>query len=176
METLKAIASRKSTRGFKPEQILAKELETIVAAGTAAPIAMGQFDHAHITVIQKADFIKKISVAGGEIFGKPGMETLYGAPTLVVVSAKPNQFGNEAGIANSACIIENMCLAATDLGVGSVYIMGAIAGVKKNPELLSELNLQEGFSPVAAVALGYPLEPLEQKEEINRRIEVSTIQ
>ncbi len=175
MDTLKAIASRKSTRGYKPEQITDHELDTIVSAGATAPIGMGQFESVHMTIIQKADFLHKLSLAGGEIFGKPGMETLYGAPSLVLISSKPNEFGTEVGIANSACMIENMCLAATALGVGSVYIMGAIVALNKNAELLAELKLPEGYNPVAAVALGYSVEPLVEAETMTRKITVSTL-
>lgn len=175
MNTLKAIASRKSTRAYKPEQISDQELDIIVSAGAVAPISMGRFDSVHMTIIQNSVFIKKLSLAGGEIFGKPGMETLYGAPCIILVSSKPNEYGNEAGISNTACIIENMCIAATDLGVGSVYIRGAIMALEKNPELLEELNLSEGFNPMAAIAIGYALEPLIETEIMNRRITVSTL-
>jgi hypothetical protein len=39
METLKAIEARKSTRGFKPDQIPDAALETILKAGAQAPVS-----------------------------------------------------------------------------------------------------------------------------------------
>ena len=41
-EVLTAIASRRSCRAYKPEQITAEELNAVTAAGTWAPTAMGR--------------------------------------------------------------------------------------------------------------------------------------
>ena len=41
-EILNAIASRRSCRAYKPEQITAEELEAVTTAGTWAATAMGR--------------------------------------------------------------------------------------------------------------------------------------
>ena len=44
------------------------------------------------------------------------MNLLYDAPTLVIVSSKPNEKAPTIGLANASCIIENMSLAGIALG------------------------------------------------------------
>ncbi len=61
MNTLEAIAKRKSTRDYKPMQISEEELNAIIKAGCSAPIAMAKFDSLHITVIQNEEFLKIIN-------------------------------------------------------------------------------------------------------------------
>ena len=50
MNTLEAIAKRKSTRSYKAEQISEQALEAIIKAGCAAPVALAKYDSLHITV------------------------------------------------------------------------------------------------------------------------------
>ena len=52
MNTLEAIAKRKSTRNYTPEQIPEEALAVILKAGFAAPVAMAKYDSLHITVVQ----------------------------------------------------------------------------------------------------------------------------
>ena len=58
------------------------------------------------------------------------------------------------GYSNAAIMAHNMALAATELGVGTCYIWGAIAAVSRNPEVLAELKLPEGFMPCCAMCFG----------------------
>ena len=69
-----------------------------------------------------------------------------------------------------------MSLAATDLGLGSVYLYGFLVAFSAEPELLKELGLPEGFSPVSAIALGYPVQPLTEEKEPKKTISINTIQ
>ena len=101
----------------------------------------------------------------------PGMNPFYGAPTVVIVSAKKSETEN-IEYSNAACVIENMLLAATDLGIGSVYLWGFIIALNLNDSLLKELNIPEGFTPISGIALGYPKtdlceKALEQKIGLN---------
>ena len=44
MDTLTAIATRRSTRVYKPEQISDSQLQTVLAAGWASPVGHGAYD------------------------------------------------------------------------------------------------------------------------------------
>jgi nitroreductase len=68
--------------------------------------------------------------------------------------------------ANVGCIIENMLLAATDLGVGNIYLWGAANVVAKIPELQRELGIPEGFTPVSSAALGFAAESGQEEKEL----------
>lgn len=178
METLKAIAVRKSTRAYRPEQIKEQELEAVLSAACMSPVGMGRHDTVHLTVIQNRELLNKIA-AGGKVNGphEDRGDPFYGAPTMVLVSADKSAGIPGAGIEamNAACIIENMLIAATDLGLGSVYLMGVVAmAINTNKELQREMGIPEGFEPVAAVAIGYPVEPLTEVME-KRPISINVI-
>jgi nitroreductase len=66
-------------------------------------------------------------------------------------------------IASAGCVVQNMHLAATDLGLGSVYL-GSIQAVSNSFEVLYKLKLQDGFWPVAALAVGNAKEAAEERE------------
>lgn len=175
MEMMKVIAMRKSTRGYKPEQISDDSLNNIINAGCAAPVGSGAYNSVHLTVIQNSNLLNKINKTAANVFGTPDADPLYGAPTLIIVSALPNEQFPNIELANSGCIIENMALAATDAGIGSVYILGALYAFKADKDLLKELDLPEGFVPVSGIALGYPIKPLSQEKELKQTISVNKI-
>lgn len=154
MELMKAIVTRNSIRSYKTEQITEDQLDLILKAGCAAPIAMGKYENMHISVIQNSSFIKKISQKAAELRGTPNFDPLYGAPTIIVISGKYDKYP-QAEYANAACVIENMLLAATDQYIGSVYLWGVAMALQGDFELLQYLKLPEGFIPVSGLALGY---------------------
>jgi len=175
MEMMKTIAIRKSTRGYKAEQIGDDSLTTILNAASAAPVGMGAYNSVHITVIQNSDLLDKITNATAKFFDNPKMKPFYGAPTFIIVSSKLNEKAPTIGVANASCIIENMTLAATSIGLGSVYLMAFLSAFSADEELLKELDLPEGFLPVCGMALGYPIEPLNTEKEFKENIKVNII-
>lgn len=175
MEMMKTIEMRKSTRSYKSEQISNDSLNMILKAGCAAPIGMGAYDSMHLTVIQNSNLLDKITKVTANAFGNPNIKPLYGAPTLIVVSGKANNKAPHIEIANAACVIENIALAATSIGLGSVYLWGILVSFSKDKSLLKKLNLPEGFAPVSAIALGYPTEPLTKEKELKQTIKINTI-
>jgi len=174
METLKTIAMRKSTRSYKAEQVTQEELNTVLHAGCAAPVGSGKYETVHMTVIQKPELLDRITQAAAKASGNPDAKPFYGAPTVILISCKKREDSN-VYIANAACIVENMHLAATDLGLGSVYLWGFLNAFSAEPELLDELSLPKGFVPVSAMTLGYPTEPLTEEKELSQTININTI-
>jgi len=167
VETLKAIVKRKSTRAFSPEkQVGESELKTILSAGCTAPVGGADYASIHLTVIKDKAILAKITKAVQTAF-KFDRDVLYGAPVLVLVSSSEPKFPN-IHYANAGCIIENMLLAATDLGIDSVYLWGAATVTAKIPELLKEIGVPEGFTPISGAAFGYAAEsnPTEKKLEV----------
>lgn len=60
-------------------------------------------------------------------------------------------------------MIENMLLAATELGLGSLYVQGAVRamrGTAQESKLRALLDLPEEFTPVGSAAVGYCSEQL----------------
>ncbi len=88
----------------------------------------------------------------------------------------PNKQIPNVELANAACVIENMTLAATDSDIGSVYILGALCAFGADQSLVKELNLPEGFVPVSGIVLGYPSEPFTYEKGIKHTIKTNIIE
>ena len=88
-----------------------------------------------------------------KLFGKR-MDKNFGAPTMIIVSAKP---GMMPGIeyANAACVLENMLIAATDMGIDNIIHGGGSAVVAQSEELKQKLSIPEGFKPALCASFGY---------------------
>ena len=173
MNTIEAIARRVSVRAYKPEQISEEALESIRKAGMAAPVGSGAYDSLHITVVQDWDLLNTISNAVSEMvskmFGRK-VDKNFGAPTMIIVSAKP---GMMPGIeyANAACVLENMLIAATSMGIDNIIWGGGSAVVAQSEELMKQLGIPEGFKPALCASFGYAVseEPAKQHQiSVNR--------
>ena len=156
-ETLAIIQKRKSTKGFKPDQIPAAAVDTILKAGEAAPIGMSAFDTIHFTVVQNAELIRKISDTATRGTPRAGADIFYGAPTLIIVSSAAQPFPG-LDLVDAGGIIQNFLLAATDIGINSVHIFDTPFAFAANPELLQLAGIPEGFKVVSSAIFGYATE------------------
>lgn len=160
MNTLDAIFARKSTRAYKSEQISEEALETIIKAGCAAPIGMGRYDTLHITVVQSEELLTRIYKETEEaMFKLVGVRKNmdYGAKTMIIVSSMPAyRAGMDA--AHAGIVIENIVIAATDLGIDSVILGGPMPAIEESEELKGLIGIPDGFTPILGVALGYATE------------------
>ena len=155
MEKKEAINKRVSVRHFLDKQITENELQTLLKAGSKAPIGMSKYQEMHITVIQDKNFLNELNKAAEGYFKQKGKRLFHGAPTGIIVSGKKtNYYGMEYD--NGACILENIHLMATDLGLGAVYLKGVVAFFSDNPEYLKRLNIPKDFTILAGIAIGYP--------------------
>ena len=73
--------------------------------------------------------------------------------------------------ANGSCVATQMLLAATDLGIGNIFIWAANA--LSGSEIAAEAGIPEGYIPVATVALGYPVDEKNEERPFERKIEIS---
>lgn len=157
MEAIQAILSRASTRSYRPDQIGREALQTILRAGMSAPVGSGAYDSLHLTVVQDQALFPKINEAVTELILKMTgrrMDKNFGAPTMVFVSSKPAMMpGLE--YANAACVLENMAVAATGIGIDSIIWGGAAAAVAQSDELSERLGIPEGFTPLLCISLGH---------------------
>ena len=167
METMKAIAKRKSTRDFKPDQVPEDILQKILGAAYAAPVGLGEYNTIQLTVVQDPAMLDTLREAASKAFAGAGKNVFYGAPTLIIVSCTAGQVP-ELAMANAACIVENMMLAATDLGVDSVYIWSTVPAFRAQPPLARDIGLPGGFRPFASVALGYAASPDDSEKDMTK--------
>lgn len=171
MELLEAISKRRAIRAYTAEKVSEAKLEMVLKAGCAAPVGRSLYEKMHITVIQDAGLVKEISDAM-----KAAMHTeddpLYHASTLILVSAAEMPYpGIE--VADTACILENMMLEATEQGLGSVVIWASGMIVNNTPGLKQKAGIPDGYSAVSGIVVGEKAMEVEPKEltlsiEINR--------
>lgn len=157
---------RRSTRKYQEKQITEEQLEKILAAAQNAPLAMGNRKKTHLTVVQDPELLDAIrACCQVESRKHPGtmLDSFHGAPTAIFVS--------EAGISedrielcDAACIIENMMLEATNLGLGCCYIWGCLPLLKADRELTACLKLPKGHEILSGFVCGTPVKPLYAKE------------
>ncbi len=175
METIVTMKTRKSTRSYTGA-LTEPELKSVLEAGEAAPIGMGKYDEMHLTVIQDKDLLNELDRNAAAFFQDPSRTPLYGAPCLIVVStAVGNPAMANVPYSNAAVVAMNMHLMATDLGLGSCMIWGAIAALNTKPELVAKLGLPEGQVPCCGVVIGETTDTLEERDIPSDRIAVTYI-
>ncbi len=164
MELEQVLALRRSTRRFTAEPVSDEALETILRAGERAPLAAGDDKTTHLTVIGAGRTLERIRAAC-RLRRKNGetVDAFYGAQALIVVSAA--ELSEDAiEYANAGCVIENMHLQATALGLGSCYIWGSLRKLRADSEALALLGLPAGYTVLSALAVGHAAAPPEARE------------
>lgn len=177
MNTLDTIFSRRTVRTYNGEQVTPEQLNTVLKAANAAPIGRKQYDTMHLTVIQNKALLTKIDNACALMFGEPDMHPLYGAPTMILVSSILPDDMPSANVAfsNAAIVVQNMALAACELGLGVCHIWGAVRAINLTPEILADLHLPDGITPCCAVVLGATDEEYALRDIPMDRIATDTI-
>ena len=173
MEALEAILTRRSTRRFSGERPGRETVEKVVEAGRYAPSG-GNNQTTHFIVITDPAKLAELAVIVREEFAVmetyPGMYasmknainaakkgTLlfhYNAPVLIV-AANRKDYGN--AMADSACALENMMIAANALDLGSCWInqLHWLDGNEAIKEYLGPLGLEDNETITGGLVLGY---------------------
>lgn len=187
MRALDAIYTRRSTRNYKPDPVEKEKVYQILEAARQAPSG-GNSQTNHFLVIQNREVLQKLiemTEAGFrkmkadettypslrhaiEASKKGGYVFCYNAPLLIVV-ANQKDYGNN--IADCACAIENMMVAANALDLGSCYI-NQLRWLNEDPALLDylrSLGLRENERAYGAVIIGYPASGLPNRSLMTQR-------
>lgn len=154
MDTLEAIQKRWGCRKFLDKDIEKYALSTVLDAGRYAPSAGNLQDRSFI-VVRKKDLKSSIAKFAGN------QSWIQAAPVLVVVVADnkktPDFFGKKGediySVQDTSFAVQNMLLAATELGLGCSLIVGFDA--EKINDLL---DIEEPGKAHAIIALGYAAE------------------
>lgn len=174
MDALEALITRRSTRNYRPDPVEQEKLNKILEAGRQAPSG-GNNQSSHFFVIRNREVLDSLirmtekAFAGMEVAEntyaslkhsieaskKGGYVFCYNAPVLIVV-ANRKDYGNN--IADCACAIENMMVAANALDLGSCWInqLKWLNEEREIVEYLRGLGLKEDERVYGAVIIGYP--------------------
>ncbi len=153
---IEAIRKRSSTRGYTAEPLTDAELQTLVHAGLQAPTAANK-QEIHFTVLKGDNpILAELEEEKNRLrdITAPEHNFYYEAPVVVILSADRSYRWSplDAGIA-----VENMALAAEDLGLGNLIIgciFDAARGEKK--EYFSKaLKFPKNYEYEIAIAFGH---------------------
>lgn len=153
MNTLELIKSRRSIRQYTDKSIADDDLKILIEAAVWAPSAGNRYPWGVIIVQQKKmiDMIKAVS---------PGM---VGNPAALIILCADRDKALRIGGTGSRdlfCVMDivhaaqNICLQATELGIGTCCIMSF------NPKAVAELlELEGNMTADYIISLGYPRKP-----------------
>ena len=172
---IRTIMQRRSIRAFQPKQVKDSDLELMLECAVNAPSACNMQSW-HFTVIQEPEIIKYLNDTAVEQllksrndvfskFGTKGMDLLYGAPTLIIVS------GSKKGVdplADCSAAVQNMLICAQSLGVGTLW-NGLINHAFYSQQAREKARIPDGYTPYFGVAAGYAKEDFVPRNKfINR--------
>ncbi|WP_099469026.1 nitroreductase family protein [Konateibacter massiliensis] len=160
MNTIECIKSRRSVREFTDQKVSHPILEQIVEAASFSP-SWKNTQISRYVVVEDNEIKQNIM----EYVSEGNKRILAGTQTLVVVTYIKNRSGFErdgsyttkkegswqmfdAGVAS-----QTFCLAAHELGVGSV-----IMGIFDEDEIARVIDLSEDRAVAALIAIGYETE------------------
>lgn len=152
-ETLETIKTRRSIRKYKDTPIPEDILNKIIEAGTYAPSGMGKQSTIILAVTNK-EVRDKLSKINASIMGSTN-DPFYSAPVVLVVLADKSV---RTHVYDGSLVMENLMLAAHDLGVGSCWIHRAkeTFETEEGKELLKSLGIEGEYEGIGNCILGYP--------------------
>ena len=153
MDAIENLMTRRSMRSFSNREISRKDLEIITDAARYAPSGMNK-QLWKFTVLKNKMLMTELAHRISDCLGRDYQYNFYGPDTLILVS---NEKDNPHGVADCACALENIFLAAHALGIGSVWI-NQLNGICDEPAvraLLTKLKIPENHVVWGMAALGY---------------------
>ena len=173
MNTLEAIITRRSTRRFSDKPVEREKLDKIIEAGRYAPSG-GNSQTCHFIVVRNKEVLANLAKLVQSAFAKmeiaegmyksivnsirasqKGNYVFHYAPDTLIIVANRKDYGNN--IADCACALENMMIAANELDLGSVWI-NQLKWLNEDETLLEyerTLGLEENERIYGALAVGY---------------------
>lgn len=166
------IKVRHSIRRYADKQISLADLETILEAGNFAPNAGGG-QRSMMVALHNKDLTTKVGLMNMRGFGRSKLlggfvskeqpsviddpmikNGFYDAPTVICVFCQDNFLFKTA---DAFCMMENMVLQATELGIASCIISRGYETFdsEEGRKLMKEWEVPEGYACQGFVILGY---------------------
>ena len=186
MDAMEAIFTRRSTRRMKPVLPPREMIERVIEAGRAAPSGSNS-QTTHMIVITDRKVLDELAAIVQAAFAamevgpdayvslrhsvseakKGGYVFHYSAPVLIV-TANRRGYGN--AVADSACALENMMIAANALDLGSCWInqLHWLDGDANVRGYLQKLGLAANETVTGGLILGYGCAGLPVRSELKR--------
>lgn len=163
METREAIFKRRSCRNFTEEPVRREEIEMLLQAAFSAPTAANAQPWEFIAIDQQEVLDK---IRSKMIFAR------FNAKAAIVVcgNSKLGLQGQDRDlwICDCSAAIENMLLAATDIGLGSLWI-GIFPLESRMNTIRDILNIPQHVNPLGMVYVGHAANVAEGRCRYNEK-------
>ena len=158
---MNAIFKRQSIRQYTNQPVTEQDLHDLLHAGMSAPTANNDRPWQFIVVTDK------------ELLAKLPMDeytqALKDAPAAIIVcgdTTKDKMAQGALNVIDCSAAIENILVEAADKGLGSVYYATYPMDHRMN-HLREVFSLPENIVPFAALPIGWPTKPLEEKDRFD---------
>ncbi|NLZ92512.1 MAG: nitroreductase [Firmicutes bacterium] len=149
MSFIELAQKRYSVRQYQTKQVEQGKIDAILSAGRLAPTAVNKQPQ-KILVVNTTEGLDKLNKAAN----------IHGAPLAFIVCAdhtiswKRRYDGMDSGIIDVTIVTTHMMMAATELGLGSIWVCHF------NPDILkAEFALPQEIEPVNILGVGYAAGP-----------------
>ena len=162
-ETIEMILKRRSIRLFTEESVEEEKIRLLLEAGMAGPSAVNAQPWEFVVITEKPILEK---FRGALMFAK------MAAPLVICVLGsrrmQKSRVGDKFWVQDCSAATENILLAATALGLGSVWVgVHPIALFER--QVKSILNLPAGVTPLNLIYIGYPAESKEARTQYDEK-------
>ena len=149
MEFKDLYLKRRTCRSYKPIEVEENKLTYILDAGMHAPVSRGSYKDYLLYSLKGEKFERIISI----IKNVRGMDVSYNSKNVILLFSK----NNSEVLANqdAGSIIENMCLAASDLDLGSTFSYSVARLIASSKECLEILNVPTDYKILSGMFVGY---------------------
>ena len=170
MDLMDAIKGRRSIRKYKPDLVPEEALQTVMEAVRWAP-SWANTQCWEVIVVKDPKVKSELSTALPK--GNPALSSMTEAPLVLVLCGKKGISGYYKGqpvtekgdwlMFDTGVAMENLCLAAHTLGLGTVVI-----GMFDHRKAAEILGVPQNVEVVAMTPLGYPASegPAPRRKEI----------
>lgn len=149
MEFKDLYLKRRTCRSYKPIEVEEDKLTYILDAGMHAPVSRGSYKDYLLYSLKGEKFERIISI----IKNVRGIDVSYNSKNVILLFSK----NNSEVLANqdAGSIIENMCLAASDLDLGSTFSYSVARLIASSKECLEILNVPTDYKILSGMFVGY---------------------
>ena len=149
MEFKDLYLKRRTCRSYKPIEVEEDKLTYILDAGMHAPVSRGSYKDYLLYSLKGEKYERIISI----IKNVRGMDVSYNSKNVILLFSK----NNSEVLANqdAGSIIENMCLAASDLDLGSTFSYSVARLIASSKECLEILNVPTDYKILSGMFVGY---------------------
>jgi nitroreductase len=162
-DLLELFYKRRSIRKFTEEPVSHEDLVTILKAAMSGPSGMNAQPWEFVVVTENETLDK---------FRKALMFAKMNAPAAICVLGRKRTLlpgsDNDFWVQDCSAAAENILMAATALGLGSVWI-GVHPVFLFEKQVRNILNLPEGVTPLNLIYIGHPAETKEPRTQYDEK-------